>query len=285
MRSDLSFGEKVASVLNFYMDDSGTRKPNRKPVAFDPSRPDAFALGGVLVREEDEGAARVAYDEFCKRWGITYPLHSVKIRHNADEFSWLKPGTRQYRKFMADLTRFLTRIGVIGLACVIDRPGYDARYRRKYGRQQWQLCRTAFCIAVERAAKFARAEGRKLRVLPERSCRPDERRLERYFSELRDGGPPFDAKSSSGYGPLGADQFKETLHEIRFKRKTSPMVQVADLYLWPMVMAGYQETYRAYAALRDARCFIEAHMSEERRPELASKYSCFELVRKSRIGS
>ena len=56
---------------------------------------------------------------------------------------------------MRDLTSMLTSIPVIGLACVIDRPGYDARYREQYGRNQWQLCKTACSIAVERAAKQA----------------------------------------------------------------------------------------------------------------------------------
>jgi len=274
----------LALVLNFYMDDSGTRKPDRKPSIFNPAVRDCFALGGVLIKEEDEGAARAGYEEFCDRWEITYPLHSVKIRHCSDEFSWLVPGTRQYRKFMADLTRLLTRMNVIGLACVVDRPGYDARYRSRYGRRQWQLCRTAFCIAVERAAKFARDQGRKLRVLPERSCRDDERRIESYFDELQDKGAPFDPGSSSGYVPLGADQFNKTLHEIRFKRKSSPMVQVADLYLWPMVMAGYQRDYRAYKVLSDAGCFIEDRVPAERHQELATKYSCFDLVRKHQLG-
>jgi hypothetical protein len=40
-------------TLNFYMDDSGTRKPDRAPTAFDPSRPNHFALGGILVMEEE----------------------------------------------------------------------------------------------------------------------------------------------------------------------------------------------------------------------------------------
>ena len=53
---------------------------------------------------------------------------------------------------------------LVGLACVVDRPGYDARYREKYGRRQWHLCQTAFSIVVERAAKYARDSGRKLRV-------------------------------------------------------------------------------------------------------------------------
>src|SRR5882757_1112212 len=161
-------------ILNLYMDDSGTRAPNRKPLSLDPRGHEFFALGGVLINDEDEGAARSAYETFCDRWSIVYPLHSVEIRHSSRAFSWLKRGTREYQKFMADISRFLTGIRVVGLACVVDRPGYDARYREKYGRRQWHLCQTAFSIVVERAAKYARDCGRKLRVLPERSSRSDE---------------------------------------------------------------------------------------------------------------
>ena len=92
-------------VLNFYMDDSGTRVPNRKPLIFNPRRPEFFALGGVLVNEEGEGTARNAYEEFRHRWGIAYPLHSVEIRHSSHAFSWLKRGTNEYDKFMKDLSR------------------------------------------------------------------------------------------------------------------------------------------------------------------------------------
>jgi hypothetical protein len=94
-----------------------------------------------------------------------YPLHSVEIRHSSHAFSWLKRGADEYEKFMRDLSRFLTTIDLVGLACVVDRPGYDARYREKYGRRQWHLCQTAFSVVVERAAKYARDSGRKLRVI------------------------------------------------------------------------------------------------------------------------
>jgi hypothetical protein len=122
-------------VLNFYLDDSGTRAPNRKPLAYSPKKPDFFALGGILVNEEDEAPARKLYSDFCARWSIGYPLHSVEIRHCRDNFTWLKRDTAEYARFMNELTRLLTSINVIGLACVIDRPGYDARYREKYGRR------------------------------------------------------------------------------------------------------------------------------------------------------
>jgi hypothetical protein len=83
------------------------------------------------------------------RWSIHYPLHSVEIRHSSNAFSWLKRGADEYEKFMRDLSRFLTKIDVVGLACVVDRPGYDMRYREKYGRRQWHLCQTAPAHAWE----------------------------------------------------------------------------------------------------------------------------------------
>ena len=266
-------------VLNFYMDDSGTRTPNRKPLSFSPDIRDFFALGGVLINEEDEAEPRKLYSDFCSRWSINYPLHSVEIRHSTGRFTWLKRDGGEYGKFMNDLTRTLLAMDVLGLACVIDRPGYDARYREAYGRRQWHLCQTAFAIAVERATKFARRDGRKLRVMPERSSRSDEERLVRYYNGLRTVGPPFENVQSAQYGPLTSTEFAETLHEIRFKSKSSPMGQIADLFLWPMAIAGYDPTNRAYVALRDAGRLIECRLSAGEINTCGSKYSCFEVAR------
>jgi hypothetical protein len=265
-------------VLNFYVDDSGTRAPNRKPLPFDPRRHEFFALGGVLINEEDEGTARTAYEDFRHRWSIDYPLHSVEIRHCSGAFSWLKRGVDDYEKFMRDLSRFLTTIDVVGLACVVDRPGYDARYRERYGRRQWHLCQTAFSIVVERAAKYARDNGRKLRVMPERSSRDDERRIWTYFERLREKGTPFESQSSAIYAPLHADELCDTLYELRFKGKSSPMAQVADLYLWPLAIAGYDVGNRAYGLLRTAGRLIESRLPESQWIARGTKYSCFELV-------
>ena len=67
-------------LLNFYMDDSGTRAPNRRPLPFDPHRREFFALGGVLINEEDEGAARTAYEEFRHRSGqLIIPCTPLKF--------------------------------------------------------------------------------------------------------------------------------------------------------------------------------------------------------------
>jgi len=78
-------------------------------------------------------------EEFRHRWSIAYRLHSVEIRHSSHAFSWLKRNADEYEQSSCeDLSRFLTTINVVGLACVVDRPGYDKRYRGKYGRRQWQ---------------------------------------------------------------------------------------------------------------------------------------------------
>lgn len=269
----------MPKLLNFYMDDSGTRTPNRRPLSLEPWRRDFFALGGALVLEEEEAGARRLHEDFCARWSIRYPLHSVEIRHCTGNFSWLKRGTCEHQAFLRDLTRTITAMNVVGLACTIDRAGYDSRYREKYGRRQWHLCQTAFAIVVERAAKCARRANRKLRVMPEKSCRSDEQRLLRYFEGLRSHGPPFNDQSSAPYAPLNSAEFSQTLHEIRFKSKTSPMGQVADLILWPISLAGYDRDNRAYVALREAQKLIECQLSEQDIGTCGSKYSCFDLVR------
>jgi hypothetical protein len=273
------------STLNFYMDDSGTRKPDRAALTLDPNRPNHFALGGVLVSEDDEEKAREAHAALCSKWSITYPLHSVDIRHAAKEFEWLRRDSPEYGPFMADLTQMLVGIPVTGLACVIDRPGYDARYRQQYGRNQWQLCRTAFSIAVERAAKHARRLGCKLRIFPERSSKDDERRIGQYYEELRNQGLPFDSVTSNPYAPLTAADCAETLVELKFKFKSSPMAQIADLYLWPILWEKYRPGYRPYQEFRAGGRLIECVLDAADVKAFGSKFSCFELVEATAAGT
>jgi hypothetical protein len=63
--------EQNAAPVHFYMDDSGTRIPDRSPTPFDPKRPNHFALGGVLVLEEDEVKVRAAHTQLSDKWGLT----------------------------------------------------------------------------------------------------------------------------------------------------------------------------------------------------------------------
>lgn len=266
--------------LVFYVDDSGTRRPNRVAASFDPSQPDWFALGGVLVDEKQEIEARRLHRDFCDSWSITAPLHSSSIRSKNDGFYWLRSlDDERKNQFFADLQRMFRSTDVIALACVIDRPGYDARYREQHGRRPWHLCKTAFSILAERACKFAAERDVRLRIYVEKTSRKDDERLRDYFRELRGAGMPFDEESSKQYQPLPKEELAYRLLELRFKEKTSPMIQLADIFLWPQVRGGYFPDYRPYLELQEDRRLAEQNAPAGREDEMGVKYSCFELVR------
>jgi hypothetical protein len=127
-------------------------------------------------------------------------------------------------------------------------------------------------------AKYARALGRPLRVLPEKSAKEDERRIKQYYAALIAEGVPFDTARSNASAPLRAHDFDETLIELRFNGKTSPPMQVADLYLWPIAMHRYGRGGLPYQRFRESGRLIEARLPVERVLSCGTKYSCFELV-------
>jgi hypothetical protein len=263
----------------FYVDDSGSRHPDRHPAA-DAAKHDWFALGGVLVSESDISAAEVAIDRFRERWPEMRdsPLHSVAIRARSGTFRWLANASAERKtRFMTELTELMTSLPVVVLACVVDRRGYNHRYKERYGRERWSLCRTAFTIAVERAAKFAESRGARLRVYVEHSDKKTERRLKRYYDEMRNSGSPFDPDTSAKYRPLAADKLAKSLLEFRVKTKTSRLMQIADLALWPACKGGYEPANRAYLALKEAGKLIDAYCTADNGVQ-GIKYSCFDVV-------
>jgi hypothetical protein len=267
----------MSNVVNFYMDDSGTRHPDHNPGKRAKHGYDWFALGGVLIADTDEDQARTMHSDFCRRWGLTEPIHSVEVRSRTQSFLWLERRPQRDKDiFYEELYQLMNSAPVVGLACVIDRPGYNARYREKYGRQRWSLCKSAFTISVERAAKYARERECRLRVMPERCNRAEDRVLKEYYEDLKKKGPPFDPNTSEKYRPLSPQEYKETLLEFAPKMKSSPMAQMADLYLWPMCMGGYNQGCRPYERLKEDGKLIECHLLEQDRPTLATKYYCFD---------
>ncbi len=261
------------------MDDSGTRNPDRHPGRTPSHGYDWFALGGVLIKEEDEETARAKYADFCTHWKITAPLRSANIRSKSDTFAWLgKLENEEHLQFLEELYLLMSGMPVIGHACVIDRPGYNERYLKKYGRQRWSLCKTAFSVSVERAAKFARGQGYKLKVFVERGDKKTDRHVKQYYDDLRKDGTPFDQKTSDKYTPLKAAELADTLYEFRTKAKTSPMVQMADLYLWPICMGGYNSKNRPYIRLKADKKLIDCTLEPKQIQALGIKYSCWELV-------
>ena len=101
------------------------------------------------------------------------------------------------------------------------------------------LSKTAFSVVVERSAKFARTRDSKLRIYPERCNKEEDLNLRNYDEELRRVGMPFGMETSDKYGPLSVEEIAATLYEFAIKFKISPMVQLADLFLWPICMGHH----------------------------------------------
>jgi len=261
--------------LHLYIDDSGSRDPDHNPVLDRRDRLDYFALGGVLVNEEDVDALLTQHRTFCDAHDITYPLHSHAIRGGRGDFGWLKrPEAAQ--EFLTDLQDFLLDLPVVGIAAVIDRPGYVLRYREKYAERLWLMCKTAYSILIERAAKYADSQGRVLRVFFEETGKHEDRALISYAKDLKRDGMPFDGSNSAAYGSLAAEDFRRiVMGDPKRKTKATPMMQIADLYLYPMAKGGYDPTYRPYVKLMDNGKLIDALLKAEDRPTLGIKYSCF----------
>jgi len=269
----------LVAVTTFYIDDSGTRHPDHAPILPQHGR-DWFAFGGILIDDGEKPAAGRLIDGFRARWPQmgTSPLHSVEIRGCHKNFKWLGVGRDTRQRFLTDLEELLLELPVTGLACVVDRPGYNARYREKYGRERWALCKTAFAVAVERATKYALQRESKLRVWLEETDKVEDRIVKGYYETLRRDGPWFNSATSGKYEPVTADEYGTTLYEFRTKQKTSALMQIADLYLWPICMGGYDDTNHAYSKLKEAGKLIDCVVPPEQVAMQGIKYSCFDRV-------
>ena len=269
-------------TVQLYLDDSGSRFPDHEPEAARDDGMDWFALGGLLIDKADRKRALEQYDVFVSNWGIDYPLHSTKIRGRRDRFRWLGQDAARAERFYRELEGLLVSLPVTGIACVIDRPGYNARYAAKYGDQRWLMCKTAYAILIERSLKFAAAAGANLEVFYEEAGKHEDRAVAAYHKSLKVDGMPFDQGNSSGYSGLAPDDFRIGVlgDPQRVTKKGSPLVQIADLYLYPMVKVGYQEGYPPFDQLFAASRVIDAQLPEDERASLGIKYSCFDLIQK-----
>lgn len=272
----------MVDVMHLYLDDSGTRNLNHSPGAVPAHGYDWFALGGVVLKQEDEALAREKHQGFMEAWKLdpkTVFLHSADIRNKTGNFTWLAGLPEPERKrFLEDLYGLMRDPPFVGFGCVIDRPGYDHRYRALYGRDQWSLCKTAFSVVVERAAKFARSHDHRLKVFVERSDRIVDGWMRGYYEHLRQNGMPFATANMQGYQPLTPEELEHTLYEFRTKKKTSPIMQLADLYTWPISIGGYHKSNVTYRRLVEDKKLIDCHLAEAETAVLGIKYSCWDLV-------
>nr|WP_249166872.1 hypothetical protein [Bradyrhizobium sp. JYMT SZCCT0428] len=151
-------------LLHLYIDESG-------PVILtSPERKLSTETTGLLWAEssdEDLATVKRAILDFKKQWPkIKAPLHFTDMRAKKKNFAWL--GTleqKELNRFWSSYRTFLADMPVSGTACVIDRPGYIGRgYGKREGDTKWLLCRSAFDILLERSAKLARMQGRRLNL-------------------------------------------------------------------------------------------------------------------------
>lgn len=264
--------------LHLYVDDSGNRNPDTRPGQ--NTTPRWFGLGGILIRESEERSVRESMAQLRGRWTHYIgdaPLHSYKIRQQKGSFGWMQTDPEAGQTFVTELSDLISAAPILCTACVIDRPGYMARYLPKYDvAQRWKLCKTAFSVLLERVAKYAKLSGSKVRVFVERSDKITDGLMRTYYDDLRMTGMPFDQTSMAGYGPLDPTSFRETLYDFKPKDKTSSLMQLADLCLFPMCRAGYDRSGRDYIALRTAGKLLDQVLAPGDVPTLGIKYSCFD---------
>ena len=237
---------------------------------------DYFAFGGILMDEELVSSFYKEHEALSKKWELRGPLHSTKIRGRRNHFSWLASDRGKEEEFFHDLEQSILKLPLIGNACVVDRPGYVKRYASLYD-QPWLLCKTAYAILIERSAKFARSRNQKLRIFYEEAGKKEDSDLEEYTKLLRQSGMPFAKDSSANYGSLTAEEFQDIIiGEPQRITKKVPMIQFADLCLYPMAKAGYDRMYSPYQKMIENGQVIDCHLAVADRQTLGVKYSCFD---------
>ena len=191
----------------------------------------------------------------------------------------MRPDRQKRSRFFEHLTAVVEAAPILCTACVIDRDGYEARYSNKYDPdKRWRLCKTAFSVLLERTVKYLIPQGAVVRVYVERTDKDVDRCMRGYFEELRANGMPFDKGAMASYQPLEPEALRRVLYEFRTKGKASPLMQLADICLYPMCNGGYDKTGRDYQSLIDSKKLIDCVLSVEQVRTMGIKYSCFDNV-------
>ncbi|MEW5856114.1 MAG: DUF3800 domain-containing protein [Cyanobacteriota bacterium] len=258
---------------HLYIDDSGSPKP-------DPNDPyPFFAMGGVLIERSNEHTIRTLLTDFKTRWNILEetPLHGNEIRSRKKHFAWLgNLSPEEYSLFIEDITNTIVSCPIIVHGCVVSRQGYLQRYLEIYGENTWEMMKSAFSIVVERAAKYASISNGTLMVYFEAAGKREDKLIKQYFHELRSQGHPFDPSRANQYSPLSTVDLSTLLRGIDSKAKTNPVMQLADLCLYPVVRSKDQPDNRAFSALREANLLIDCLLQPGQINTLGIKYYCFD---------
>lgn len=256
-----------------FIDESGSPKPNRKDQA------KYFALGGVFLERVDEALVAAELSAFKRRWDIddNVALHGNEIRARKKHFAWLgKLPEAQQERFMVDLSSTITALPIIVHACVVCRTGYLDRYLDQYGTDTWEMMKSAFTILTERSAKYAGKNNGSIMIYYEEAGKKEDQLIEQYFHELRSGGHPFDPINASQYSPLSGEELSKCLRGIEGKKKNNPILQVADLCLYPTARGRRNPKDRAYESLRSSKILVDTQLEAGELNSLGIKYYCFD---------
>lgn len=260
------------SEFALFIDESGSPKPNLK----DSVR--HFALGGVFLARENEHIIELKILEFKQRWDLdpATALHGAEIRSKKKNFAWLGKCQETRNKFLADLDNTITSMPILIHACVISRTGYLDRYADKYGTETWEMMKSAFTILIERSAKYAGKHNGSIMVYYEKVGKKEDRLIKGYFNDLRISGHPFNPLTASKYQPLDGNKLSDCLRGIEGKKKNNPILQVADLCLYPVARAIDKPGDRAYLSLKKKNILVDSQLEIEEIESVGIKYYCFD---------
>lgn len=264
-----------------YIDDTGSRDPDHKEAPRNDGM-NCFGLGGVLVHKDNVETIVEMYQKFVSTWNIDYPLHSTEIRGKRNNFRWLKDDVKQTERFYTELQNLMVQIPVIGFATVVDRDGYNERYRGEYGDGRWQLCKTAYSILLERVAKHCNQQEATFEVIFEEVGKKEDRAIIEYHRAMKTIGHPFNEGRSYKYNCLVSSDYKRLVsNDPRRNSKKNIFLQIADIYLYTMAKHGYDSLHSPWFVLMESGRIIDALCSLENREMLGVKYSCFDQVAKT----
>jgi len=262
----------MSQEFALYIDESGSPKPNRK------DKTPHFAMGGVLVRRKDEGTIHQAVAEFKERWNIDehIPLHGSEIRSRKKNFTWLEKHDKDTQdRFHQDLADMIAKFPIIVHGCVVSRCGYLDCFEKEYGSKTWEMMKSAFSILLERVAKYINLHGGKVVVYFEKAGKKEDKLITNYFNEMKFHGAPFNPQTSSKYKPFRPEQLQQVLAGIEGKSKSNPILQIADLCLYPIARAKEQSQSRALQALRQHQKLVDEILEPDVLEEMGIKYYCF----------
>jgi len=255
------------------MDESGSPKPNPRDSA------SYFAVGGVLIQRKDESSISLQIADFKQRWGIdeSVPLHGNEIRSRKKNFAWLgRRSEDEQNQFLQDLTATIVQCPIIVHGCVVSRKGYLDRYLDRYGSNTWEMMKSAFSILLERVSKYVALQGGKVMVYFEKAGRKEDRLITSYFNDLRDSGAPFSTETSTKYAPLTSNQIQRVLTGIEGKSKNNPILQIADLCLYPVAKSKDQPHNRAFQELIQREKLVDTVLPPDNLENMGIKYYCFD---------